>query len=285
MLKRETLLLMMIAIALGGSVLIFESQQQRKASVANGSDVSQSSLDSASDSSEISEGGAAKQAGAGELIFSFGEADVEGITLQRPDGTLVFSKAAEGTWQMTKPQAAPAESGAIAFLLTQLTNPATRTLNVEASTLKDFGLAQPDTTITLLAKGQSYELAVGITDFSGDKLYVRATETQSATSDAAASDSTDAAADAVKVYVVSGGLENAINRPTTGWLATAAETTKPKAAETDAETAVAETAADAAEAVPAPAAVDSTAVDSTAVESANPAPTPAGDAAPATSDR
>ncbi len=228
MLKRGTLLLMMAAIALGGGVLLFEAQQ-RRASVDSASDpASEVSASSPEDPSN----GALEQEGAGDLLFSFAEADVESITIKRPDGTLAFSKSADGSWKMTQPQAAPAESGAIAFLLSQLTNPVARSLSVAPSDLKDFGLAQPDTTLTLSAQGKSYELAVGIADFSGDKLYVSAVgpesgKTNSPKPDSAASESTSA--DSVKIYVVSGGLENAVDRPTAGWLPTASETTDAEA--------------------------------------------------------
>jgi hypothetical protein len=213
MLKRGTVLLMMGAIALTSGVLLFEANQ-RSSSEAPSAASSPDAL------SEPTAGGETEAEG--ELIFAFAEADVDGVTVKRPDDTLAFRKSADGSWQMTQPQAKLAESGAIAFLLSQLTNPTARTLNVAASTLKDFGLADSDTTVTLSAKGKSYQLAVGTADFSGDKLYVRAIEAESAT------DSTSA--DLIKIHVVSGGLDNAVNRPAAEWLATASEPTDPKAA-------------------------------------------------------
>lgn len=220
MLKRGTVLLMMGAIALTSGVLLFEAQQRSSSEAPSEAPSAGSSPDGASPSAA---GGETE--GEGELIFAFAEADVDGVTVKRPDGTLAFSKSADGSWQMTQPQAKLAESGAIAFLLSQLTNPTARTLNVQASTLKDFGLADSDATVTLSAKGNSYQLAVGTADFSGDKLYVRAIQAESA-------DST--AADLIKIHVVSGGLENAVNRPTAEWLATAYDTTDSKASNPEA---------------------------------------------------
>jgi Domain of unknown function (DUF4340) len=243
MLKRGTVLLMMGAIALTSGVLLFEAQQRSSSEAPSEAPLASSLPDGASKSAA---GGETE--GEGELIFAFAEADVDGVTVKRPDGTLAFSKSADGSWQMTQPKAELAESGAIAFLLSQLTNPTARTLNVQASKLQDFGLADSDTTVTLSAKGKSYQLAVGTADFSGDKLYVRAIEAESA--DSTAADST--AADLIKIHVVSGGLENAVNRPAAEWLATASETTdsevvnpeatNPEAADPEAEpTAVIET--------------------------------------------
>jgi hypothetical protein len=224
MLKRGTLWLMMVAIALGGGVLLFEAKQR-------GASVEASSEYASDEASDAASGGVPEGAteGEGELIFAFAEADVEGVTVKRADSTLSFSKSADGRWQMTQPQSALAESGAIAFLLSQLTNPTARTLNVEASTLKDFGLDKADTTLTLTAKGSTYQLAVGAADFSGDKLYVRVIEPDASTAKATESaESAEFAADGaaaglIKVHVVSGGLKNALDRPTAGWLAAVSE--------------------------------------------------------------
>ena len=200
MLKRGTLLLLLGAIALGSGVLLLESRQRPS--------TSEQSADalSASPSGEATEG---DKKGDSTPIFLFAEADVESLTVKRPDSTISFSKSADDTWQMTEPKKQMAESGAIAFLLDKITSPTVRTLNVEPSTLSDFGLANPKATITLVAKGSTYQLAVGSADFTGDKLYVQATEPKPKSSDS------------VKVYLVSGGLKNAVNRPTLGWLAAA----------------------------------------------------------------
>jgi hypothetical protein len=210
MLKRGTVLLMMGAIALTSGVLLFEANQRSSSEAP--SDAGSPDASSPDALSEPTAGGETEAEG--ELIFAFAEADVDGVTVKRPDDTLAFRKSADGSWQMTQPQAKLAESGAIAFLLNQLTNPTARTLNVAASTLKDFGLADSDTTVTLSAKGKSYQLAVGI-------------EAESA-ADSTSPDSTSP--DLIKIHVVSGGLDNAVNRPAAEWLATASEPNDPKAA-------------------------------------------------------
>ena len=215
MLKRGTVLLLLGAIALGSGVLLLESRQRPPAD-------KRSAADSLSTSASGEAIGGDKE-GDKKPIFPFAEADVESLTVKRPDGTLAFSKSADGTWQMTEPQKQMAESGAIAFLLDEITRPTVRTLSVKPDTLSDFGLANPNTTVTLVANGSTYQLAVGSDDFTGDKLYVQATEPEPKSSDS------------VEVYLVSGGLKNAVNRPTSGWLAAAEPTEKSTTAESAAK--------------------------------------------------
>ncbi len=199
MLKRRTLLLLVSAIALLGGVLLFEGN--RSLTTADGE------LDQSGEPAPSSDG---QQTG--ELMFPFAEEDVETLTVERPADTVAFEKSEEGVWQMTEPEAGLAEPGAIAFLLTQITNPSANTLNVPADSLNDFGLDKPTATVNLTANGSAYQLAVGGTDFTGDQLYVQATEGPEA-------EETDADALEVEIHLVSGGFDNAINRPTSDWLA------------------------------------------------------------------
>ncbi|MGB3296975.1 MAG: DUF4340 domain-containing protein [Phormidesmis sp.] len=225
MLKRGTVLLLLGAIALGGGVILLESQQRPAANKpteqANktGADTLSKSV-----SNPDTEGDKAP-------IFPFAEEDVASLTIARSDGTLAFSKSADGTWQMTKPEQKLAESGAIAFLLDQLTSPPVRSLSVEPSTLSDFELESPNATVTLVAKGSTYQLAVGGDDFTGDKLYVQTTKAPRAP-EAPATQPDPKSSDSVEIYLVSGGLKNAVNRPTPEWLA-AAEAYKGKAPTTE----------------------------------------------------
>ncbi len=196
MLKRGTLLLLVSAIALLGGVLLFEGDRNRTATGENSEQDTNYAL-----SSEGQENG--------ELIFPFAEEDVDTLTVERSADTVAFEKSETGIWQMTKPENGLAEPGAIAFLLTQLTNPSTNTLTVPADTLSDFGLDRPTSTVSLTANDVRYQLAVGTADFTGDQLYVQAT----------APEDDSAGASDIKIHLVSGGFDNAVNRPTEDWLA------------------------------------------------------------------
>lgn len=222
MLKRETLLLLIAAIVLGGGVLLFESHQRNSSPGQNLEISSETGLETSPETnSEDSPVSTPNDKSEGELIFPFSEEDVKSVTVERVDGTLTFSKFADGTWQMTAPEQGIAESGAIAFLLSQITNPTTHTLTVAPNSLKDFGLDQPETTVTLVAADTSYQLAVGTADFTGDKLYVQLIKP--------AADTPSETAESVKIHVVSGGLKNAINRPTKEWLIATEPPSKPEA--------------------------------------------------------
>lgn len=201
MLKRGTVWLLVGAIALGGGVLLLESQRGES---------------QATDDAPNSPRSDTLQ-GEGEILFPFAEEDVESLTIKRPEGDIAFTKSADGTWQMTAPTAAPAEAGAIAFLLSQITSRSTHTLSAEQSTLADFGLTNPTATIALVANGTPYELKVGDTDFTGNQRYVEAIDTPTAQT---AKGSTEGEpASPVKIHVVSGNIDSAVNRPTPEWLA------------------------------------------------------------------
>ncbi|MGD1867423.1 MAG: hypothetical protein ACFB0D_22970 [Phormidesmis sp.] len=202
MLKRGTLLLMLSAIALGGAVLLLENQAGPQ------------SEESPNDATE---------AAASEKLFPFEEDEVEqfSVTRQQSDAaaegeeTLSFVKNDEGTWQMSVPQEAMAEGGAIAFLLFQVATPDALPVFVNANNLEEFGLAEPESTVAITANGNEYLLHVGGLDFLGDKRYVEAIEEP----DDSATNQADADADEqTKIYAISGSIINAVNRPSADWL-------------------------------------------------------------------
>ncbi len=209
MLKRGTLLLLLSAIALGGAVLLLENQ-------------------SSSQSTESASGGTEETA-ASEKLFPFEEEEIEQFSITRlqsnvdAEGTvtedaaeekLSFRKNDDGTWQMTAPEEAMAEGGAIAFLLSQVTTPAAVPVIVEASNLEEFGLAEPESTVLLTANGREYRLRVGGLDFLGDKRYVEAIELPTDS----AEQTNESRDKALTIYAISGGIVNAVNRPTADWL-------------------------------------------------------------------
>ncbi len=231
MLSRGTLWLLVSAIALTGGVLLFENRSGSNptdvADSANGADVESN-----------------------KKLFPIEEEDIEAFTVTREADTtsdssqveeLSFIKNDDNTWQMTSPEEAIAESGAIAFLLSQLTSATARPVTIEAETaeaeessgasLEEFGLAEPDHSVSFTASNQEYLLYVGGLDFAGDKRYVQTSTVQ--TDAAAKTDpetSPETAALAANIYAVPSGLLNAVNRPTKEWLVTD-ETNAPATAE------------------------------------------------------
>jgi len=197
MLKRGTVLLLMSAIALGGGVLLLENFGS------NGAGNQSSTTTGLNTLSE----------GEGEPLLPFPEEDIDSVVVTRLNDTLTFNKSDEGTWQMTQPETGLAEGGAIAFLLSQLTGATVQSLTVEsADSLFDFGLADPSATVAVTAGEQSYQIAVGGGDFSGDKRYVRLVNADDE------EDADQAATAPIKIHVVAGGIVNAVERPTSEWL-------------------------------------------------------------------
>jgi hypothetical protein len=183
--QRSTLILVGVAFLLGAGVLIAESQR------------SQSPSPTAETSSTAP-------------IFTFDESDVVALTVDRGDETLVFEQDGDGNWQMLEPQAALAEPGAVAFLLSRLTvDSALQTVTMTADQVTDFGLDVPLGIATVtLEDGTEHELILGGPDFSGNANY-------------AVIDPDPWPPEAgteYSVLVVSRDVANGINRPLEEWL-------------------------------------------------------------------
>jgi hypothetical protein len=147
--KRSTLILVGIAFLLGAGVLIAESQRSPQA--ANQSESGQSTAP----------------------IFTFAETDVATLTVDRSNETLVFEQDDQGNWQMTSPDKALAEPGAVAFLLSRLTaDSALQTVTMQPDQTTDFGFNAPVGIVTVTLKdGTAHELILGGPDFSGSNNY------------------------------------------------------------------------------------------------------------------
>ncbi|MBD2231035.1 hypothetical protein [Phormidium tenue] len=147
-LKRSTVMLVGVAFLLGAGVLIAESQRSQ-------------SPESATETESTAP------------IFTFEEADVATLTVDRGNETLVFTQGDDETWQMTAPDKALAEPGAIAFLLSRLnTDSPLQTVTMGADQATDFGFNAPLGIVTVTLKdGTEHELILGGPDFSGSANY------------------------------------------------------------------------------------------------------------------
>lgn len=206
MLKRNTLVLLIVAAVLGGAVLLFESR----------------------DRPEPGETSTGIQQGKGEQILPLQEEAITELKVERaiassPEATnngteeLSFEKSEDGSWQMIAPETAIAETGAIAFLLSQATGKATLTFESTSDKLSDFGLDSPTATVDLTAEEQSYQLLIGGSDISGDGVYLLVQDPEQPEEGNGDADS------AVQVHVVSGSFLSAVERPVEEWLAASAE--------------------------------------------------------------
>lgn len=178
-LQRSTGVLLGVAIALVATVAIIETTQKNRPQ-------------------------------SGDALYNFAESDVDAFTITRQDTTLAFEKT-DDTWQMTEPEAAPAEPSAIAFLLNIITtDPIKETVVVNADRLDDYGLEDPRATIELTVADMTYSLALGDEDFSGSSLYVM-------TTDIAPESKTG------ELYLMPKTLQSGIGRRVDEWIATEVE--------------------------------------------------------------
>jgi len=149
-LQRSTVILVAIALLMGGVVLFTQARQSgsNRPTTAQGE-------------SETSP------------VFDFEEEDVVYLRVETADQTVVFEKDEAGFWQMVEPDEHPAEAAAIAFLLSRLvTDGLLQTTTIDAANQAEFGLDDPFATVELtLADDTAHTLILGDPDFSGQNYY------------------------------------------------------------------------------------------------------------------
>ncbi|YAF96780.1 MAG: DUF4340 domain-containing protein [Nodularia sp. CChRGM 3473] len=181
-LPRTTLVLVLLALGLGGFVYFYE-------------------IRGATQRAEIKE---QKQ-----QIFSFTEDDVQSLIIKTKDITLNLERNTQSEnpkWLLTSPTSEPANDGIVAYLLDLLVKGTSdRTLSTPANQLGNFGLDQPLATININLKNQqTHQLTLGNPAFNRRFLYAQ----------------TDSAAQPngnVDVLLVSPDFENAVNREISEW--------------------------------------------------------------------
>ncbi len=120
-----------------------------------------------------------------KTILNFSEADVQGITLHRPDQALQLARKG-GDWEIIKPTAYRADGGAIRSFLTTMRT--MRAVDFPDSVAVDtrYGFAEPRLTITLALSGDPAEIDLIVGAENPDKkteFYVRRGDTVYAVSD------------------------------------------------------------------------------------------------------
>jgi hypothetical protein len=152
-LQKNTLVLLVAALLMGSGVLIYERVR--------GSDPSPTGSATADT----------------KPLFSFKEDDVQAFTITLPSQTLSFERNpqpnANPKWQMKSPKVGPANDASVAFLLNLLaTSPSQNRLEVDATQLKQFGLAPAQITVSVTLKNQQqHRLAIGTPTFDQAGIY------------------------------------------------------------------------------------------------------------------
>ncbi len=144
-----------------------------------------------------------------QQIFSFTEDDIQSLTIKKQDITLNLERNTEAEnsrWLLTSPTREPANDGIVAYLTDLLAQgQSDRTLSTPANQLSEFGLDQPLATININLKNQeTHQLILGKPDFNRSFLYAK-------------TDSTAAEDGNVNILLVSTDFENAVNRQLSEW--------------------------------------------------------------------
>lgn len=141
--KKSTLIVVIIALALGAFVYFYDSKHTPKTSAEETS----------------------------KPAFSSKPADFSSITLQRKGDTAVLVKKGSA-WQLTKPVEAKADSATIDGIAADLRNLEIQRTFAADNDLSKYGLATPAARIEFQdAKGARHTIQLGDKDFSGDSVY------------------------------------------------------------------------------------------------------------------
>lgn len=187
--QRSTVILVAIALLLGGVVLFTQARQ----SGGNRPTTAQGDTETSP-------------------VFDFEEEDVVDLRIETAEQTVVFEKDAAGFWQMVEPEEQPAEAAAIAFLLSRLVTDGLRqTTTIDAANQAEFGFDDPFATVTLtLADDTTHTLIMGDPDFSGQNYYALIDPENFPLA---------ADAGAVEVAIVTENIFNGLDRPLEEWQA------------------------------------------------------------------
>ncbi len=180
-LPRTTLILILLALGLGGFVYFYEIR---------GATVREETKEQK------------------QKIFSFGEDDVQSLTVKTKKLTLNLERNPQSNpkWLIKSPISGPANDAIVSYLMDLLVKGnSERTLSTPAKDLGEFALDQPQATINITLKNrQSHQLILGKPNFNGRFLYAQ-------TDTATKPDGN------INVLLVSTDFANAVNRELSEW--------------------------------------------------------------------
>lgn len=181
-LQRTTIILVLVAIGLGGFVATYEFFLKEQQTVIQ----------------------TKKQ-----QIFSFSRDDVHSLTVKTTTHTINLernSTSERPQWLMKSPQNAPANDAIVSYLLDALVKGKTeQRLSVAPNQLADYGLSQPSATIEVILKNQQkHQISLGKSTFNNSSVYARI-------------DSQNQNQGNIEVLIVSTDFKNAVNREIYEW--------------------------------------------------------------------
>ncbi|MEA5565789.1 MULTISPECIES: DUF4340 domain-containing protein [unclassified Anabaena] len=188
-LPKTTLILVLLALGLGGFVYFYEirgATQREEAKVNQ------------------------------QQIFSFAEEDVQALTIKTAKLTLNLERNPEPNpkWLLKSPVSEPANDAIVSYLMDLLVKgksvsaappKVARSLSIPANQAGDFGLNQPQATINIKLKNQkTHQIVLGKADFNRRFLYAQVDPNTQPNGN-------------INVLLVSTDFENAINRELSEW--------------------------------------------------------------------
>lgn len=181
-LQRTTLILLLLALGLGGFVYFYEVQGASQQQIAKDQK---------------------------QQIFSFEQEQVQSFTVKTKEQALSFERkdnVGKPLWQMKAPSNTLASDASVSYLMDLLVKgKSNRTIQVAADQLQEYGLAQPQATIEIKLKNQqTHQLILGKPDFNRNFLYAQADPPAKPNGN-------------VDVLLVTTDFENAINRQLSEW--------------------------------------------------------------------
>ncbi|MBU6344643.1 MAG: DUF4340 domain-containing protein [Cyanobacteria bacterium REEB494] len=201
--KRTTLVLVILALALGG--FVYFDEMKRKSQLEQVAQNTQKQINQPNNSQESNQR-EKKQ------IFSFNTGDIQSITIKTQDYTLDLeqrSKSEPPNWLVKLPPSTtpkPAQKAIVSYLTDLLTKGKTENIiPVPVSRLSEFGLDKPFAVIDIKLQSQEkHQLVLGKPNFNNTLLYAKV-------------NCTDSNSQSIEVLLVSKDFANAVNRQLSEW--------------------------------------------------------------------
>ncbi|PSO47413.1 MAG: hypothetical protein BRC33_12860 [Cyanobacteria bacterium SW_9_44_58] len=178
--QKTTLILVLIALGLGGYVYFYEIKSTSQEKVAGNSQ---------------------------QNLFSFTEDQVQRLTIEKEKQIFEFIRleTSDTSWRMKKPEGAPAKESSIVFLLDLLSSESSsRTFEIQRDQLEEYGFKTPLATIEVeLDDNTKHRVVLGKTTLNDKQIYARIDPDQNQSN--------------IDIHILPIDFKNAVNRSLSEW--------------------------------------------------------------------